>query len=126
MRRTSYFVPRTLEIEAMNEACQAIVGTHDFAPFATSLGGRKNTVRTVYRAMVDREGDLVSCHVQANSFLTHQVRRTMGSLVKVGVGKSNVTEFKDILWSKEPAIAGPTLPGHGLCLLNVNYPGGLQ
>ena len=126
MRRTSYFVPRTLEIEAMNEACQAIVGTHDFAPFATSLGGRKSTVRTVYRAMVDREGDLVSCHVQANSFLTHQVRRTMGSLVKVGVGKSNVTEFKDILWSKEPAIAGPTLPGHGLCLLNVNYPGGLQ
>jgi tRNA pseudouridine38-40 synthase len=126
MRRTSYFVPRTLEIEAMNEACQAIVGTHDFAPFATSMSGRKNTVRTVYRAMVGKEGDLVSCHVQANSFLTHQVRRTMGSLVKVGVGKSNVTEFKDILWSKEPAIAGPTLPGHGLCLLNVKYPGGLQ
>jgi len=110
----------------MNEACQAILGTHDFAPFASSLNGRKNTVRSVYRATVVREGDLVSCYMVANSFLPHQVRRTIGALLKVGLGKSDMSAFHDILRSKKPSIAGPTLPPHGLYLLKVNYPGELK
>ena len=125
-RRSAYFVPRHLEIVMMNEACQAILGTHDFAPFASSLNGRKNTVRSVYRATVVREGDLVSCNMVANSFLPHQVRRTIGALLKVGLRKSDVSDFHDILRSKRPAIAGPTLPPHGLYLLKVNYPGELK
>lgn len=126
LRRSAYFVPRPLEIAAMNEACQALLGTHDFAPFASSLNGRKNTVRTVYRAEVVREGDLVTSHMVANSFLPHQVRHTMGALVKVGLGKSDVAAFYEILRSKKPATAGPALPPHGLCLLKVNYPGGMK
>lgn len=123
-RRSAHFVPRHLETEEMNQACQTILGTHDFAPFASSLNGRKNTVRTVYQATVDREGDLVSCLMVASSFLPHQVRRTMGSLVSVGLGKSDVAAFSEILRSKKPTTAGPVLPPHGLCLLKVNYPGG--
>ncbi len=126
LRRSAYFVPRRLEVAAMNEACQAILGTHDFAPFASSLNDGKNTVRTIYRATVAIEGDLVSCHMVANSFLPHQVRNTMGALVKVGLGKSDVAAFCDILRSKKPTIAGPALPPHGLCLLKVNYPNGVR
>ncbi|MBA7598799.1 tRNA pseudouridine synthase A [subsurface metagenome] len=126
LRRSAYFVPRRLEVAAMNEACQAILGTHDFAPFASSLNDGKNTVRTIYRATVAIEGDLVSCHMVANSFLPHQVRNTMGALVKVGLGRSDVAAFCDILRSKKPTIAGPALPPHGLCLLKVNYPNGVK
>jgi len=122
MRRSAYFMPKPLDIEAMNDACRALLGTHDFAPFASSLNGRKNTVRTVYRAEVQKEGDLVSFYTVANSFLPHQVRNTMGALVKVGLGKSDVATFHRILRSKRPAMAGPALPPHGLCLLRVNYP----
>jgi len=126
LRRSAYFVPRPLLVAAMNEACQALLGTHDFAPFASSLNGRKNTVRTVYRAEVVREGDLVTCQMVANSFLPHQVRHTVGALVKVGLGKSDVAAFHEILRSKKPATAGPVLPPHGLCLLKVNYPSGVK
>lgn len=122
LRRSAYFMPRPLDIEAMNDACRALLGTHDFAPFASCLNGRKNTVRTVYRAEVQREGDLVTFSIVANSFLPHQVRTTMGQLVKVGLGKSDVTAFRQILQSKKPSVAGPALPPHGLCLLKVNYP----
>jgi len=124
LRRSAYFMPRPLDIEAMNEACHALLGTHDFAPFSSSLNGRKNTVRTIYKAEVDRQGDVVIFHVVANSFLPHQVRHTMGALVNVGVGKSDVAVFREILRSKKPATAGPALPPHGLCLLKVNYPDG--
>jgi len=126
LRRSAHFIPRPLDIEAMNNACQALLGTHDFAPFASSLNGRKNTVRTVYRAEVLREGDLVTFYIVANSFLPRQVRNTIGALVKVGLGKSDVAAFHDILRSEKPSVAGPALPPHGLCLLKVNYPEGVK
>ncbi len=126
LRRSAYFVPRPLDIEAMNDACQALLGTHDFLPFASSLDGRKNTVRTVYRAEVARDGDLVTFYMVANSFLPHQVRNTTGALMKVGLGKSDVAAFREILRSRKTSTAGPALPPHGLCLLKVNYPEGVK
>ena len=123
LRRSAYFVPQPLDVVAMNQACQALPGTHDLAPFASSVNGRKNTVRTVYRAEVVREGELITFHMVANSFLPHQVRNTIGALVKVGLGKSDVETFYQIARSKTPASAGPALPAHGLCLVKVNYPG---
>lgn len=122
LRRSTYFVPRPLDIEAMNEACQVLLGSHDFAPFASSLDGRRSTVRIVYRAEVVREGDVVTFHMVANSFLPHQVRNTMGALLKMGLGKSDVETFCQIAGSKTPGVAGPALPPHGLCLMKVNYP----
>ena len=122
LRRSAYFVPKLLDVAAMNEACKALIGTHDFAPFASSINGRKNTVRTVYRAEATREDGLVAFHMVANSFLPHQVRNTIGALVKVGLGKSDVQSFSQIARSKTPALASPALPAHGLCLIKVNYP----
>ncbi len=121
-RRSAYFVPKLLDVAAMNEASKALIGTHDFAPFASSVDGRKSTVRTVYRAEVTREDELVTFHMVANSFLPHQVRNTIGALVKVGLGKSDVERFGQIACSKTPASAGPALPARGLCLMKVNYP----
>ena len=124
LRSRAYLVPRTLDIEAMNKACRALVGEHDFAPFASSLNGRRNTVRTVHQAGLAREGDLVTFYMVANSFLPHQVRNTIGALVKVGRGKSDAGDFWRIAQSKTPGLAGPALPPHGLCLEKVNYPNG--
>lgn len=122
LRGSAYFVPKPLDVATMNEACQALLGTHDFAPFASALNGRRNTVRTVYRAEVTREGELVTFYMVANSFLPHQVRNTIGALVKVGLGKSDVESFRQIACSKTLAAAGPALPARGLCLMKVNYP----
>ena len=124
LRSGAHFVPRPLDIEAMNDACRILVGTHDFAPFSGSLNGRRNTVRTVYRAQVVMEGELVDFHIEANSFLPHQVRNTIGALVKVGVGKEDVETFRQIARCGRLGVAGPALPPHGLYLLRVNYPEG--
>ncbi len=122
LRRSAYFVPKLLDVAAMNEACKALIGTHDFAPFASSVDGGKSTVRTVYRAEIIREGELIAFYMVANSFLPHQVRNTIGALVTVGLGKSDVERFRQIVRSKTPASAGPALPAHGLCLMKVDYP----
>ena len=119
----SYLVAGRLNIEAMNRACQVLVGEHDFASFATRIEPRiKSTVRNVYRAEMEKEGEMAVFNIEANSFLPHQVRNTVGALIKMGLGKMNADEFHSIIEAKEPGLAGPTASACGLCLMRVNYP----
>ena len=119
----SYLVTGHLSIEAMNEACQALIGEHDFASFASSLGaGIKHTVRRVYQAKVSQDGELAVFNMVANSFLSHQVRNTVGALIRVGLGKMSGDDFRSIMEAQEPGLAGPTALACGLCLVRVEYP----
>ncbi len=123
----SYQVTGELDIEAMNQACAILVGEHDFASFAARNGTvDKSTVRRIFKAVVEREGEMVIFNISANSFLMHQVRNTIGALIKVGQGKMTIEEFRSILEAREPALAGPTAPACGLCLNRVNYPEPLE
>ena len=122
-RQFSYLVTGELDIRAMNEVCRVLVGKHDFASFASQMEvGRRGTVKDVYRARVDREGELVVFSMVANSFLPHQVRNTVGVLLKVGSGKMNTDEVLGIMEARKPGLAGPTVPACGLFLERVNYP----
>lgn len=118
-------VPGELDIEAMRQACQTLIGQHDFASFVSSAetARTKRTVRDVNRAEITRDGDMVVLEMAANSFLPHQVRNTVGSLIKVGQGKMTVDEFQRMVETRTPAAGGPTAPADGLCLVRVEYPG---
>ena len=119
-----HLVPGQLDIEAMNQACQALIGKHDFASFVTSAEvGAKSTVRNVYRAEIKKNGDLVVFNMVANSFLPHQVRNTVGALIRVGLGKMTVEGFNSLVEARRPGLAGPTAPACGLCLMKIDYPG---
>lgn len=119
-RRYAHFVPLPLDIDAMNEACQSLVGMHDFASFTGATKGR--TTRVVSRATVSGEGELVFFDMAANSFLPRQVRCTAGSLIRVGLGKLTVDEFRGVLEAKRAGVATPVAPPGGLCLMKVEYP----
>jgi len=119
----SYLVASPLDIEAMNRVCQALIGEHDFASFATCIGaGTRKTVLTVYRAEMERDGEVVIFNIEAKSFLPHQVRNTVGALIRVGLGRMSVDEFHSMAEAKKPGLAGPTAPACGLCLMRINYP----
>jgi len=119
----SHLVGGHLDIEAINEACQALLGEHDFASFASCIGVEKKcTVRYVYRAVMERQEELAVFNMVANSFLPHQVRNTIGLLIKVGLGRVSTSEFCSIIEARVPGLAGPMAPACGLCLMRVNYP----
>jgi len=122
-RGFAYLVTGRLDIEAMEQACQALIGRHDFASFVTGdETGIKSTIRNIHKAEVERNGDLVILKMVANSFLPHQVRNTVGALIRVGLGKMTVDEFNNIIQARKPGLAGPTAPACGLCLMRINYP----
>jgi tRNA pseudouridine38-40 synthase len=117
-----YLVPGHLDVDAMNGAAQTLVGEHDFASFVNNKeAAEKVTVRRVLRAGVSREDDMVVFDIEANAFLMHQVRNTVGTLLKVGRGKMSAGEFCEILEAKKPGLAWPTAPALGLFLMKVNY-----
>jgi tRNA pseudouridine38-40 synthase len=118
----SYFVASPMDIEAANRAAQALIGEHDLASFASSNGVIRSTLKHVYKASFEREGELVTFNMVANSFLPHQIRNTVGALIRVGLGKMNADEFNSIIEAKKPGMAGPTAPACGLCLTRINYP----
>jgi len=120
----TYLIKGELDIEAMNQASQVLIGEHDLASFTTQIKRSfiKSTLRTVYSAQVKRKGKLVIFNIVARSFLPHQVRNTVGTLIRVGMGKLNIDNFKSIMEAKNPGLAGPTVPAQGLFLIRVNYP----
>ena len=89
------------------------------APFTAATGRR--TVRTIFEAEVRRELDLVIFRIVGNSFLPYQIRNTVGGLVKVGLGKMEWREFRDLACSGRPGVVGPAAPACGLCLVKVEY-----
>jgi tRNA pseudouridine38-40 synthase len=125
-RRFALFIPKMLDIQAINEACQLIQGEHDFASFASSLDGNKSTLRNVYEAGIEKKGDFTVFRIVANSFLPHQVRSTIGLLIRLGLGKIGIDDFRDIMEARSLGLAGPVSPACGLCLEKVNYPKPLE
>jgi len=116
-------VANPLNITAMNQAAQTLIGQHDFASFVNGDGSwLESTVRNVFRAEVERDGEMVTFRMAADSFLPHQVRTTVGALIRVGLGRTNLDEFRSIIETRLPGTAGPTAPACGLCLDRVNYP----
>jgi tRNA pseudouridine38-40 synthase len=120
-RTRAWHVRQPLDLDAMRAAAASLVGEHDFAAF--SRREPTTTVRTVYRCELSRRGAFVCLEMEANAFLRHQVRRTVGALVQVGVGRLSVEGFCELLRRAEPASAGPVAPAHGLYLVRVTYPG---
>ncbi len=120
-RRFALFMPKVLNIHTMNEACQLIQGEHDFASFASSLDDGRSTVRNVCEAGIEKKGDFAVFRIVANSFLPHQVRSTVGLLIRLGMGKIGISDFRDIMEARSVGLAGPLSPACGLCLARVNY-----
>lgn len=111
-----------LDIEAMHEAAQALIGKHDFSSFRSSLCQAKHAMRIMESIRVVREGEYIYIDVRANAFLHHMVRNIVGSLLMVGRGERKLEWMAELLANKDRTKAGPTAPAAGLYLVAVEYP----
>jgi tRNA pseudouridine38-40 synthase len=114
-------VKDSLNVGLMRQAARELNGVHDFASFATSLEDGETTVRVVHEARIVETEDMIECSIVANAFLRHQVRNTVGQLLRVGLEKCSPDEFADLVDRPRRASAGPAAPSRGLCLSGVRY-----
>lgn len=110
-----------VDFEKMQTACKDLIGTHDFAAFAATGSHIKTTVRTVFNAVISRNGEDIEFEITGNGFLYNMVRIAVGTLVWIGIGKLPVTAINDMLRTGDRTKGGKTLPPHGLYLKSVEY-----
>ncbi len=120
----TWHLPYPLDAAAMAEAARHLLGHHDFTSFRASACQANSPMRTLDRLEVRRDGDMVVVAAAARSFLHHQVRNMVGSLAQVGRGRWRPDRLAAVLAARDRAVAGPTAPAAGLCLLGVDYAGG--
>lgn len=108
-------------LNSMNAAADTLCGTHDFAAYMAQGSKVKSTVRTITRAEVVREGDVLIFRVAADGFLYNMVRILAGTLLAVGLGKMSVEDVIHATESRDRALAGSTMPACGLYLNRVVY-----
>ncbi len=120
-RDRAWHVPKKLDGGAMRDAARLLEGKHDFAAFAGPFDGL--TERTLRRCDVSARCGGVRVEMEAQAFLPHQVRRTVGSLVEVGLGRLTQGALTSLLEAARPSSAGPSAPACGLYLMRIAYDG---
>lgn len=121
-QHSSYYFPRSLNLEEMNEAADFLKGTHDFESFSKVKTEVNNFLCTVKEAHWQVENDSIVFHVTANRFLRGMVRALVGTLIEVGQGKLSIQDFVEIIELKDRNVAGMAVPAHGLYLSRIKYP----
>lgn len=128
-REHEYYYPYTLDVVAMNEAIQEIVGKHNFKCFEAAGSKRDSTIRTIYDAKVYEEkinnimdnSERIIISVTGNGFLYNMMRIIAGTMLEVGSGNIKVEDIKTIIEKEDRKNAGKTLPPEGLILKEVKY-----
>ncbi len=110
-----------LDIEAMNIACNSMLGERDFCSFSKVNTDVKHYTCNLMSARWYYRNDLLVFEVTANRFLRNMVRAMVGTLVLVGEGKIDQQKFMDILESKDRKNAGVSVPAHGLYLVGIEF-----
>ena len=111
-----------LDVEAMHEAAQVLLGENDFSAFRSAACQAEHARRYMASISVQRESDFIYFDLTANAFLHHMVRNIVGSLLEVGRRQQAVGWIAELLAQGDRRLAGITAPAEGLYLVAVRYP----
>jgi tRNA pseudouridine38-40 synthase len=114
-----WWVPKKLDITRMENAAHKLVGVHDFTSFRASQCQAKSPIKTLDSCRIEQKGDLIIFEFSARSFLHHQVRNMVGTLVEIGLGSDY--DIDEILAACDRSSAGATAPASGLYFIRADY-----
>ena len=116
-----------LDLDAMRLAAAHLIGKHDFSTFRASQCQAQSPIKSIEKITITEMPDYLSTgrhvhiNIQALSFLHHQCRNIVGTLVLVGKGKWTADDFKAALDAKDRTKGGPKAPADGLYFLRTDY-----
>jgi tRNA pseudouridine38-40 synthase len=133
--RLAWTVPGPLDLELMNEAVAAAVGTHDFRSFCRRPAGapaetplRREVLEARWRPLEDTwsltpwRAPVYRLDIRANAFCHQMVRSLTAAAVAVGRGAAPVSLVADRLSTPSRVGLPPPAPPGGLSLIGVGYP----
>ncbi len=121
LRRQVLWHPHILDLHAMNQAAQGLLGLHDFAAFCKPRDF-SSTVRALEQLSWHRENDVCVMTIQAEAFCHSMVRSLVGAMIPVGDGRKAVSWPSEILTGRERNVGLTVQPAYALTLEEVGYP----
>lgn len=128
LRRDVAFHKRDLNVEAMQEAVQVLLGERDFLSFCKPREDA-TTIRTLQEVKWERpasgaDAGLVVATVKADAFCHHMVRSIVGASVAVGEGKTDLAWMAALINTPRRDASGsaPMFAPAGLTLEEIEYP----
>lgn len=121
----SYYFRPDLDLNSMNLAASRLASgkERDYACFSKSRSSQETSLCRIEHAEWLRINEFrVVFHITANRFLRNMVRAIVGTLLDIGTHKISLTDFEEILESKDRRKAGRSVPAQGLYLSEVRYP----
>jgi tRNA pseudouridine38-40 synthase len=115
------FFPQ-LQVSKMQEAADLLLTHEDYECFSKIKTDVKTFNCKIKTAYWEQKGNHLEFHITANRFLRGMVRAIVGTLVEVGTDKLNLSQFREILESKDRNRAKAAAPPQGLFLSEVTYP----
>lgn len=120
----TWWVKDRLQLGAMREAAEKLVGRHDFAAFSDmDPENPKTTELDLDGIEIAESGPLLLLRFRARFFLWKMVRRITGYLVECGRGRYKPGLAAAMFKQDRKVLAPYTAPPQGLFLERVLYPG---
>lgn len=121
-RRTVLAVRHRLDVAAMADGVQRLIGEHDFTAYCKPRA-HATAVRELLECSWRRDGDgRAVLDIRADAFCHSMVRSIVGASLQVGAGRRPPEWLHDLLLAASRAAAAPVAPAHGLVLVEVGYP----
>jgi tRNA pseudouridine38-40 synthase len=124
LAETSWWVPESLDLNALRLGCDALLGSHDFSSFCRrprTEGGVSLVRRVIDASWHDLGEGVLRFDIEASSFCHQMVRSIVGTLVDMGRGRRRPGEMTGIIRARDRSAAGTVAPPQGLCLWEVRY-----
>lgn len=113
---------KNFDIEKMNMAAKILLDYENFKCFSKSNTDVKTFNCTVSNAEWVQNGKYLTFFISANRFLRNMVRAIVGTLLDVGLQKTSIESFRNIIESQDRSQAGISAKAKGLFLAKVEYP----
>lgn len=118
----AYYFKLPLNIDLMNKACKVLFEYADFKCFSRSNTDVKTYNCNIMQAEWKVKDNELVFLIRADRFLRNMVRAVVGTMIAVGLGKTSLEEFHEIIRSGDRTKAGASAPGHALYLSKIEYP----
>ena len=122
LRDRAYRSWAPLDVTAMNDASQSLIGLHDFSAFCKKREGA-TTIRTLMKFVWTQTPDgLIKVELEADAFCYSMVRGLIGAVLAIGEGKFDKAWLENYSAGKEREAHVFAAPAWGLTLVDVKYP----
>ncbi len=120
------FIRKPLNVELMDEAIRCLIGEYDFSSFKSASDNPAAVCKIYFADVVKKPlkngtGNYIEVNIIGNRFLYNMVRAIVGTLLMIEKDELPASKMKEILNSKNRALAGHNVEPYGLMLIKTGY-----